>query len=217
MQILRHWTSMSNILNCGYICTFDCLMNRASDNSVKTELPSTGNCSLLHKNCNPATNFYLNSPPAGSTGMLNAIRCEQDTHTLFKNREGPDSPTQSFTAETSVEMVSSLMTLIQNFNRCSLLLLFSAPPPLSSSPFSLQGGDFASISLLSHWIFHKSFIFSFLLLAHAHISDFLTEAFSLWFPHTFHICHLPCLSPSFILPFSCHLYHISYFIPWMLV
>lgn len=42
---------------------------------------------------------------------------------------------------------------------------------------------------------------------HTHVPDFLTEEFSLWFPHTFHICHLPCSPPSFILPFSCHLHH----------
>lgn len=142
--MLRQWTSVSpSKLNCGCICTFVSLRNRASENTHSFSHTrahyylTTGSC-ILHKNYNLAANFYMKLPPVSSTGILDAIRCEQDTHSLFKNREGPDSPTQSFTAETSVEMVSSLMTLIQNFNHCSLLLLFSAPPPLSSSPFSLS-------------------------------------------------------------------------------
>lgn len=146
--MLRQETSVCEL----WLCLHFCL-------PVKTHIHyylTTGSC-FLHKNYHLAANFYMKLPSASSTGILEAIRCEQDTHSLFKNREGPDSPTQSFTAETSVEMVSSLMTLIQSFNHCSLLC--SSPPFFLS--FLSRGGDFASISLLSHWIFHKSvFLFS---------------------------------------------------------
>lgn len=110
-------------------------------------------------------------------------------------------------------MVSCLMTLIQDFNHCSILLLFPAPPPFSSSSslclslsLSLQGGDFTSISLLSHWIFHKS-TFSPPLNTHTHTlltfsrmsSHFhsLTLLTTVIFPA---LPHLP-LSPSHFLLF----------------
>lgn len=136
--------------------------------------------------------FYTCSPPASSTGTLDAIRCERYTHALFKNREGPDSPTRRFAVwDLSVEMVSSLMTLIQNFNHYSFLLLFSAPPPRSLS--LSREGILRLYSLLSHWIFHKSTSPC----THTHTADFLTDVLSLSFPHALHICHLSCFVSVF--------------------
>lgn len=84
------------------------------------------------------------TPPIGSTGMLNAIRCEQYTHTLFKNRESPHSPTQSLTAETFLLKWSPVLWLL---SKTSITDPFSSSSQLRLSSPSLRGRDFASITL----------------------------------------------------------------------
>lgn len=53
-------------------------------------------------------------------------RCEQYTHMLFKNREGPDSPTRRFTIETS------LLQHYDSYPRPQSLQTLSPPPPFYS-------------------------------------------------------------------------------------
>lgn len=149
--------------------------------------------------------FYTCSPPASSTGTLDAIRCERYTHALFKNREGPDSPTRRFAVwDLSVEMVSSLMTLIQNFNHYSFLLLFSAPPPrsLSLSP----GRGFCAYIVF----YHTEYFTKALLLAHIHTLPTFSRTCSHFHSLTlFTSVIFRALSPFFILPFFSGPLHLN--------
>lgn len=151
----------------------------------------------------PNKRFYTCSPPASSAGILDAIRREQYTHTPFKNREGPDSPTRRLTLETSLLKWSLALWLLSKT---------SITTPFSSSSL-LREGILCLYSLLSHWIFHKSTFFPLLAHTHTHTANFLTEVFSLSFPHALHICHLQCFVSIFHSSlFSCplHLNLISF-------